>query len=766
MHTQPLKTGSPFFVIAGVYVAGIVAAYCLELSYLSTLFLCILSIALILYANKRGVPWFFTVCIILGFFSLGTFRYARHNRILETDVTRIFSRDISVRTKIKGTVISEVREGGGGFGRKKLTVDVALCDVFQKRQWMEASGRVHVTLYRDALDQTRVRRGDKVAITCRIRTPSLPRNPGEFDYRNFLKIKRIRKICIAETKDFFSVVGVRKHTFLGRMMEGVRGILWARLRRAHLPYEHTALLGALLLGERDTLPEETEDIFKKTGTLHILAISGLHVGLIAFLVLGFLRAIYTAYRLRLFSTIVLLWGYAVLVGLTASVLRATIMITVHLFGRAIYRDAPLKNTLGFAGFLILLCDPNQLFALGFRLSFAAVFSILFLIRPVTDLLRQAGWKGEGWLSRYCRSLLAGSFACWFGLLPLIMNSFHCVSIVGLCANVLVIPLLSLILIAGFLLLFFQLLCPEVFLAHLLAAPADGLTGFFLSCLSFLSEMPFSYVYTKSAGTAFLFFYVGALCLLLCWRHLWRRAKRICLAALFLLFIFAWSLDSLKAGRRVEITALCSERTTGVFLDICHRHRVLIGRNSLFSYYNQRYLLRPFLASQGVNRVDELYLLDDAQSNSFLFDVWRDEWKAPDPTLLANEVRLRHGPGEVRYIAKGHKGAKAYLLKIIYGGGIVYLVSVHDNWLERTLLQELRKDGACPVAALPGTIFPKQLNRAPFAVTLVKDKKDRSKKSNEYCIKTYTARGEALILRMTPEDIIQQHVNISQDTGRR
>lgn len=214
--------------------------------------------------------------------------------------------------------------------------------------------------------------------------------------------------------------------------------------------EAYSIVAAMTLGDRTSLSSETRQAFNITGAGHILAISGLHLGII-YMVISFLVR---GRRWRVAAqilTILLLWTFAFLVGMMASVVRAATMLTIYGLLSLGYRRGMSINVLAFTAILMLVAQPDALFEISFQMSYLAVFAIL-LIFPMLYHIIPAHWLMEhrfiGWM--WGMTLL--SLSAQIGVAPLIAFYFHRFSVYFLLANFVVIPCAYLILIGGLLLL--------------------------------------------------------------------------------------------------------------------------------------------------------------------------------------------------------------------------------------------------------------------------------------------------------------------------
>ena len=215
---------------------------------------------------------------------------------------------------------------------------------------------------------------------------------------------------------------------------------------------------ASLLGDRGDLPGSLNEDFERTGTSHILATAGLHVGLVVGLLLVGLRAARIALRPALLLCFASLVLYALMAGGRPSVVRAVIMASVVLFGVLLEREPDLPNTLAVAALLLLVLNPQNLFEPGFQLSFATVISLALLMPLASSAVRETGRRipshlpGAAWLRGGADVVIACFFlavASFIGSAPLVAYYFNNLSLVSLIANTFVVPFIAMVIAIGF-----------------------------------------------------------------------------------------------------------------------------------------------------------------------------------------------------------------------------------------------------------------------------------------------------------------------------
>jgi len=232
-----------------------------------------------------------------------------------------------------------------------------------------------------------LRYGDLLAIDAPIGEVAPPKNPGEFDYRSHLMRKGITGQCWLKDADWIDLQ-INKANPLFAFSYRIRDRLLLSLQRCGMKDKEFGVAAAILLGYDDSLADEVRKNYVAAGSMHILCVSGMHVGIIYLLasfLLGFLNRKRWQKVLKQALLLALIWLYALIAGLTPSILRASLMISFVIIGEMIQRKGFIINSIAASAFILLCANPNNLFEIGFLLSYAAVMGIVVLQRPIYNL---------------------------------------------------------------------------------------------------------------------------------------------------------------------------------------------------------------------------------------------------------------------------------------------------------------------------------------------------------------------------------------------
>jgi competence protein ComEC len=256
---------------------------------------------------------------------------------------------------------------------------------------------------------------------------------------------------------------------------------------AHIANPFSDTLAAMLLGDGSKVPAELKQAMIRTGTWHLMVVSGSHTAFLAFAVLLAFKVIRVRRTLRLCLTIFLLVVYCILTGASSPVVRATVMTAAYLLTYLLRRPPHFLNSLALAALAILIFDPTQLFQVGFQLSFLSVFFIFWLYPKFKNAFPAGVWKSRA--SCGLANCFCVSFAAWIGTVPLLAYVFKTFSCISILANMLAAPLATLIMAGGFVLISLGSLWPSC--AGPVASSVEFFISFFIRLHMYLNRIPWA-----------------------------------------------------------------------------------------------------------------------------------------------------------------------------------------------------------------------------------------------------------------------------------
>ena len=289
--------------------------------------------------------------------------------------------------------------------------------------------------------------GDRLLFNAKFQKFKIAKNPQLFDYPQYMRHQEIyRYITLKEDMEVISAPTNEFNLF--KWAEELRATIEVALVKAGFEQQHVNIIKALILGQKQDLKKSTYQKFADAGIVHILAVSGLHVGIVL-IILGYLfkPLNYMKYGKKFKLAIILffLWSFALLAGFSPSVVRASLMFSLFAFATDIFkRRTNTVNLLAISMVFILIFYPKMIFQVGFQLSYTAVFGIIMLF-PNLFKLYKPKYKAD----KLVWSVICVTISAQFAILPLGLYYFHQFPGLFIVANVVVIPFLSVILTAGF-----------------------------------------------------------------------------------------------------------------------------------------------------------------------------------------------------------------------------------------------------------------------------------------------------------------------------
>jgi len=271
--------------------------------------------------------------------------------------------------------------------------------------------------------------------------------------------------------------------------------LWLRAKMESIISRHltdlpASILCAMVLGQKRDIPWLVNNSMVRSGTVHILVVSGFNVGIVAFIINLLFKIIRFRRKVRILLVIICLLIYCLITGSSNPVVRATVMGVIFLSAYLFKRSPDIYSSLAIAALLILIINPGQLFDIGFQLSFASVIAIVYLYPNLETLIHLKDYQNKIWKFIFQGCLV--SFSAWLGTLGIIAFNFGIIAPVTVLANILIVPLATIITLCGFTLLLSGLIYP--YLAYLISVPASMLINLLLNINSAVIKIPFAYIY--------------------------------------------------------------------------------------------------------------------------------------------------------------------------------------------------------------------------------------------------------------------------------
>ena len=331
---------------------------------------------------------------------------------------------------------------------KSWKVEVVVDAVKLKEGWTQATGNVLIYISKKS-DGIALRYGDLLLIEGAPIVLEPPGNPHEFDFKRFLSFRNIYHQQFVRSEQIKFIAPTQRKGFL---FYSQQARLWATaiMKEFVTGEQEQAIAMALVLGVTDGLDNDLQNAYSASGAMHVLAVSGLHVGIIYWMILLLLKPIrslsWSAWLIAIIS-LVCLWAYAFVTGLSPSVLRAVTMFSFMAIAKPFSRSTNIYNTLAASAFILLIYNPYLIMSVGFQLSYLAVIGIVYLQRPLYHL-----WEAPNKFLDWCWSISCVSIAAQIATFALGLLYFHQFPVYFLFSNLFVIPGSFVVLVLGILLL--------------------------------------------------------------------------------------------------------------------------------------------------------------------------------------------------------------------------------------------------------------------------------------------------------------------------
>ncbi|MBW2560989.1 MAG: ComEC/Rec2 family competence protein, partial [Deltaproteobacteria bacterium] len=499
--------------------------------------------------------------------------------------------------------------------------------------------------------------GNYIRAQTKLKEPHNFNNPGSFNYKRYLRYRGIHLRGYVGRPSEIVVIRESSGNYFRTKIERYRSLI-RELILGKAPSPEGSVLQALILGEKEGIPEEIIGNFNRAGVSHILAISGLHVGIIAFLSFFIVKVLmksseYLLLRFNIFKvsalfSVIPVIGYAFIAGLRISTIRAAIMILCYLAALLAGRGRDLLNILAFAAFLILVISPASLFDVSFQLSFTAVAAIILVTPTLVGMIPQA--DGGGFLRKGMTTIVLFamvSLAAVIGTAPLIALYFNRISTITLIANLFAIPIIGFaVLPLGMLFIVTVFFAPVV---SVLITVASFFVRIAVSIIGLLSSLPFSsLVVTTPTPLEVIFYYLFVLTgvrLAHTWRSRengvpvgrkgnsspsaigrlkgWYRDREKTLLACFLgliaLFFVAdtFYTNLSAAGRRhIEVTFIDVGQGSSTLIKLPGGPVMLVDGGGFYdrSFDLGKYVVAPYLWREKIHRIDIMVLTHPDQDH--------------------------------------------------------------------------------------------------------------------------------------------------------
>lgn len=502
----------PFVRLFGALAAGVSVAYWIQPQIHVFHVVCTTAVlSLVLFfatigATKlRSYRYYppLSILFYLFLFTLGWARFWQSDPIIQDKHFSNHTADVLI-----GHIVDEPRTTS-----KTIRFPVAVTHAVNGRHREVRKGKLLVSIQRDSLLGSKInyRYGDQLIVAADYDTFKPSYNPNEFDYKRYMADQGIWHQSYLQ-KEQVKKIGENQGSYMIRLALSLRERMVAKLERILLDRDVHAIASTLVLGYRSELDRDLLNTFSVTGTIHVLSVSGLHVGIIfsvfSFLLLWKRKSKWT--WLKAVILILLIWFYALITGLSPSVLRASMMLSLGILALSIVRQNQIYNTIAFSAFILLLYNPRFISDIGFQLSYLSVLGIIYFYPKFNAVL-----NSNNSVLKTLWSYISISLAAQLATFPLVTYYFYFFPVYFLPANLFILLPAAIILYLGILIL----LLPSGWVQYGLSWLLEKSIQITKSGLIYFEELPYSslnlrwnepwhflLLYTMILAASFFFFY--------------------------------------------------------------------------------------------------------------------------------------------------------------------------------------------------------------------------------------------------------------------
>lgn len=483
----------------------------------------------------------------------------------------------------------------------------------QREDTDSLNGRIRGNVYlyfANCVEAENMAIGERIVFTGKVQNPKNAGNPSEFDYENYLHVKGISGTVYLPVGGWYKD-GVTPLTFRMYALT-LREQIVRLYSRMGFDENVASVLSALTIGDKSELTREIKETYSSSGASHILALSGLHLG-VFYMLFSFLLPAWRSKRLYMFLReaviLFLLWMFAFVAGLSPSIVRAALLFTLLSIGRCLRRDISSVNTLSFAAIVILIFSPHSLFDISFQLSFAAVFAILLFHPYIREIFK---CKINNTVYNYFADILSVSLAAQIGTFPFIWHAFGSFPLYFLVTNIFIIPL-SFAIMALSVLLWFS--TPFLFVQNGVAAIVNALVSIMNKGVGIIERLPYATLDMPYINVCETFF-IATLLILFLYAAVKKRYLLLGIFSIFVMFFCMVKVWMFKKGEQNDYMLFYNSSKCPALHAICSRDTSYFISTVEETEVELDYIAHPYWKSESMNKPQ--WIVDDFSDENFKY----------------------------------------------------------------------------------------------------------------------------------------------------
>jgi len=641
LHKRIISTCPLVFVatglIAGILIQSVLLESRLIWFWLILLSLCLLSAVLFFVVQAKGKLSDYThvllsSCALICFLCLGAIRLISFHQPKSYDIRNLVADEPKLAV-IRGMIITEPyinKNQNWKFARFKpgdpsSSFYLKVTEVETTDGWAIVAGTVRLYVSEPVLD---LKAGDSIQAYCQLDRFDPPTNPGQFDTAKYLARKNIFVAAFVKSRDGIEILHSTQNDGWLNVFTRLKNRIRQSASRAlldTLPSEepNRGLLEALLLGYRENIDSNTYRAFHKTGLLHFISLSGMHLGILIGMVWWLCKTAGLMKPARAVVCLIALAVFLLIVPPRAPTLRAAIICCVFCISILFRRHSNPVNTLSLAAIILLLIRPTHLFEAGWQLSFSAVLAIVlfsdrihfFIYEKVTGL----SWRKKKQKTKlffyviskpgpYLLRLFSVGLAAWLGGAGILLYHFYTITPLASIWTLLVFPFVSLILILGYLKIILFFLLPT--LSAVLGAIVAILSNLLIWIVELIAKLDMSQILIGQVPLILVIFYYGIIIFtgFVYFRRRPMVKKVICTVMFSAMIIFLVTMKWQRTHRdELVVTCLDVGHGQAILARLPGKANILFDAGSRSRSDIGRRVVNPFLDYNGINKIDAIFI---------------------------------------------------------------------------------------------------------------------------------------------------------------
>jgi len=508
--------------------------------------------------------WIFGLCIHLFFIIFG---YLITSNYKEVNCKTDFSHVRSKQDTVIATILDPIQERSNSY-----KVLLGIQSIKKNNQWLPVTGKAMTYFTKDSA-AAELKYGDCIVLFADFSEVKAPQNPEEFNYKKYLSMQSVFSQGFVKSERWHKLA-TGKGNWVKQQALNIRNIFLHIFKENNLSGEEYAVSAALILGYTDKIDSDLISVYQGTGALHILSVSGMHVGVI-FIVLNFLliglEKTKSGKIIKPIILVLMIWFYAAITGFSPAVNRAATMITFVIIGQSFNRYTNIYNTIAASAIFLLLLNPLLLANIGFQLSYVAVIGIVILQKRIYNW-----WIPKSWLLNQLWLIVSVSLAAQIATAPLSLYYFHQFPNYFLLTNIIIVPPSNFIIYSGIALLLFS---PITFISSFFGSVLVYLVYGLNQSIRYIESLPMSVTHQVNVSLVETIFAYLAIIIIAYYFYSKRKILIFCALTILILLFSSISIRQIQLEKQKKIIVYHINKSTAIDF-ISGKNHMLLCDSSL------------------------------------------------------------------------------------------------------------------------------------------------------------------------------------------